>query len=375
MDDDSAPTVLGAVAAGPELAFVCDERGSILDASAAAAGLHGGPVDVLRGRPLARLAVPEDENAVARGLAEARRVGASRFSVRLLAAGASPVRAEFAAWSLEVSRARITVCVALASGDAKFHAEERARRLADTQKVIATILELALHDRPLESLLQQTLDLILWIPWLRIERKGAIFLVEDDPNTLVMAVSRGLDTPLLSSCGRVPFGTCLCGQAAASRTPVYAADLDERHTTRYLGIAPHGHYCVPICSGDATLGVINTYLAAGHRPSAIDLEFLMAVADTLAGVLIRRRVAAECDVLRRRLDDARRQGSLDVAVAGAAQELAGLVDVFLASAHDLLRDLPPTDRLHAAAEQIEQAARRAMGLAAELNASGGEEKT
>jgi GAF domain-containing protein len=64
---------------------------------------------------------------------------------------------------------------------------------------------------------------------------------------------------------------------------------------------PHGHYCVPICSGDAALGVINTYLAAGHEPSAIDVEFLLAVADTLAGVIVRRRVAAECEVLRLRL--------------------------------------------------------------------------
>jgi PAS domain S-box-containing protein len=375
MNQGGASTVPRAVAAGPEFAFICDEQGSILDASSAAADLVGRSVDAMRGRPLVCLAVEEDEEVVARGLAEARGAGGSRFSVRLRAERAGAVRVEIAAWSLEVPRTRLTMCVALVSGEARRHAEERARRLADTQKVIATILELALQDGPLDNLLQQTLDLILWIPWLSIERKGAILLVEDDPNTLVMKVSRGLDTPLLASCSRVPFGTCLCGQAAASRTPVYAADLDERHTRRYPGILPHGHYCVPICSRDATLGVINTYLAAGHEPSAIDLEFLMAVADTLAGVLIRRRVAAECDTLRNRLDDALRKGPLDADVAGAAHELAGLMTVFLASAQELLRDLPPTDRLRVAAEEIERAARRGMGLANELEASGHEEKT
>jgi hypothetical protein len=307
--EDRAPTIQDPAAAAPELAFLCDERGAILDASAAAATLLGRSIEAIRGRPLAHLAAPEDERAVTAGLADARRAGASRFSARLLGDdGNGPVSAVFAAWSLQASGARMTVCVALASGDARRHAEERARRLSDTHKVIATILELALHDQPLESLLQQTLDLILWIPWLSIERKGAIFLVEeDDPDALVMAVSRGLDGPLLSSCSRVPFGTCLCGRAAASGAPIYAADLDERHTTRYLGITQHGHYCVPIRSGDATLGLLNTYLAAGHELSAIDLEFLMAVADALAGVLIRRRVAAECDVLQRRLDDGRRR--------------------------------------------------------------------
>ena len=189
-----------------------------------------------------------------------------------------------------------------------------------------------------------------------------------------MKVSRGLSDPLLSSCARVPFGTCLCGEAAASRGPVFAADLDERHTTRYPGMLPHGHYCVPICSGDATLGVLNTYLAAGHEPSAIDLEFLMAVADALAGVVVRRLVAGECEVLRRRLDDALRQGRLGAVVPDAAQELQGLMRVFLASAQELLTHLPPTDRLRTAAEEIEQAARRGMGLASEIEASGHERK-
>jgi GAF domain-containing protein len=149
--------------------------------------------------------------------------------------------------------------------------------------------------------LQRTLDLILWIPWLSIERTGAIFLVEDEPGALVLKVQRGLRTALLSSCARVAFGSCLCGQAAAAQTPIYAATVDERHTTRYPGIASHGHYCVPICGGGATLGVITTYLAPGHDASAIDLEFLMAVADTLAGVVMRRRADAERDRLQRRL--------------------------------------------------------------------------
>ena len=373
-DDDSAPAVPRAVEAGPELAFVCNEDGSILDASAAAVDLFGEPIRALRGRPLARLAVPPDEDAVAAGLAEVRRAGESRFSVRLRTAAHGPQRAELAAWALEAPGARLTVCVVLASQEARRQAEERARRLADTQKVIATILELAVQEVPLEDLLQHALDLILWIPWLSIERKGAIFLVDGEPNTLVMKVSRGLSDPLLSSCARVPFGTCLCGEAAASRSPVYAADLDERHTTRYPGMLPHGHYCVPICSGDATLGVLNTYLAAGHEPSAIDLEFLMAVADALAGVVVRRLVAGECEVLRRRLDDALRQGRLDAAVPGAAQELQSLMRVFLVSAQELLTHLPPTDRLRTAAEEIEQAARRGMGLATKLEASGHERK-
>ena len=367
-DHDGSPAAPRAVEAGPALAFVCDEHGSIVDASATAAEVTGVPVAAMRGRLLARLGVSEDEAGVVAGLAEARRSGASKFSMRVVRSSGSPVRTQIAAWTLDVNGSPLTLCTALASDEARRQAEERARRLADTQKVIATILELALGDHPLEDLLQRTLDLVLWIPWLSIERKGAILLVEDEPSTLVMKASRGLEGPLLSSCGRVPFGTCLCGHAAATRTPVYAADLDERHTRRYPGMIPHGHYCVPICAGDATLGVINTYLAAGHEPSAIDLEFLMAVADTLAGVLLRRRVAGECDELRRLLDHALRQGPLDRVSVRAAQELTETMSSFLASAQEIVGHLPPNDHLREMAEKLERAARRGIGLARDLEA-------
>src|SRR5512139_3628574 len=99
-----------AVLPRPDLAFVCDEQGAVVDASAAAAELLGAPVGALRGRPLARLAVHEDEGTVAAGLAEARRAGTSRFSARLRTAAGDPRDAELVAWSLHAGAARLTFC-------------------------------------------------------------------------------------------------------------------------------------------------------------------------------------------------------------------------------------------------------------------------
>jgi hypothetical protein len=55
-------------------------------------------------------------------------------------------------------------------------------------------------------------------------------------------------------------------------------------------------------------------------------------------------------------------------------ELEALMRVFLASAQELLSHLPPADRLRGAAEEIEQAARRGMGLASRLQEPGREAK-
>jgi len=375
MEHEDQPRAPRAVAAGAEVAFICDDSGSVLEASATLRDLLGLSVESVRGQPFVRLAVRQDEDAVRRGLSEANQGRASSFSVGLRAEHGDAVEAEVSAWSFEVLGRRLTVCLAAASSDARRQAEERARRLADTQKVIATILEIALEEIPVEELLRRTLDLILWIPWLSIEQKGAIFLVEDAPDAIVMKVHRGLSSSLLSTCARVPFGSCLCGNAAASRSPVYAGNLDERHTTRYSGIAAHGHYCVPICSGDATLGVITTYLAPGHDPSAIDLEFLLAVADTLAGVLIRHRAGAECRRLERRIDEILRADRLGCVAATAAHDLGDLLNVFLTSAQDLLRRLPAQDGLRATAEAIERAAKRGMVLTSGLRVVGREEST
>ncbi len=293
MEQEGRSSVPPALAAGAEVAFVCDARGSVVQASETIGRLLGRSTRSMRGRLLAHLAVREDMDEVSRGLVKAALAGTSTFSMRLRGQGGIPLEKEMAAWCVESGGAKVTLCFAapaprVAPGD-----EERVRYLADTHRAIATILALALEEIPLEDLLGRTLDLILSVPWLSIEHKGAIFLVEQEPKALVLQVNRGLAPPILAACERVPFGQCMCGLAAATGRAVYSSMLDERHSTRYSGIVEHGHYCVPISSEGTTLGMITTYLAPGHERSDIEVEFLGSVANTLAGVLIRRRALAE----------------------------------------------------------------------------------
>lgn len=171
--------------------------------------------------------------------------------------------------------------------------EDELRRHYDTQAAMNTLLRDALEDLSLEELLQRALDLILSIPWLVFEKQGSIFIVEDDPHTLVMKAQDGLAEPIRESCARLPFGKCLCGRAAQRQEIQFADCLDSRHPIRYDGIAPHGHYCVPFCSGGETLGVINMYIREGHRRNKREEDFLKAFANTLAGIIMRKRLEAE----------------------------------------------------------------------------------
>ena len=167
--------------------------------------------------------------------------------------------------------------------------EEDLWRSIDTRAALNEILELSLADIPLQSMLERSLIHILSIPWFEFEQSGAIFLVEDEPGVLVMKAQLSLAEPIQAACARVPFDRCLCGRAALTKEPQFADCIDSRHEIMYAGIHPHGHYCVPILFDAKVRGVIVVYIGEGHRRDNRALAFLSAVANTLAGIIERRR--------------------------------------------------------------------------------------
>ncbi len=165
---------------------------------------------------------------------------------------------------------------------------ERDRQLR-AQVALSEILRIALAGDSLDDALLRILRHLFSLPWLELESKGAIFLAEGDPPVLAMKAQSGLAAPLLEACGTVPFGRCLCGLAAQTREAQHVSRIDARHSTRYEGIAEHGHYCLPILSEGRVLGVMNFYLKSGHPRSEKEIGFLLDTANVLAGIIERRR--------------------------------------------------------------------------------------
>jgi PAS domain S-box-containing protein len=169
-------------------------------------------------------------------------------------------------------------------------AELALRRSYQTQEVLNALLSISLRDLSLEEALQQVIDQILAVPWLSLEAKGAIFVVEADPLALVLKAQRNLPASCQATCGVVPFGRCLCGRAAASGKTEFAQHLDDRHEIRYDGMTPHGHYSVPIMvTAGQVLGVINLYIKENHPQEPKEVEFLQAVANVVGGIIQRKR--------------------------------------------------------------------------------------
>ncbi len=167
--------------------------------------------------------------------------------------------------------------------------EHSLQQLNQEQHILTTILQIDIGQAPLEELLTTILDEILSVSWLNLKPQGGVFLLEGEKKFLTLKAHRNLDTQIQTLCHKVAVGQCLCGRAAATHQLQFAQHVDTRHEIRYDGMEDHGHYNIPILSGEKILGVIVLYLPAGYQKAERDIRFLRAVADTLAGILDRKQ--------------------------------------------------------------------------------------
>lgn len=220
-------------------------------------------------------------------------------------------------------------------------AEDLIERNYHIQRVISSVLKISLEPVPLGEQMEQVLDLLCSVPGLALQSKGAIYLVEDEPDVLVLKAPRkGGPDPSQPPCERIAFGKCLCGQAAAGCATVFADCVDDRHEIRYRSAPPHGHYCVPIASGGETLGLINVFVSEGHTRSSEEEEFLASVANTLAGVITRERATREKARLREQLADAEKLSALGRITANVADEIRNPLTSVGGFARRLQRKIP-----------------------------------
>ncbi|KJR42908.1 diguanylate cyclase (GGDEF) domain-containing protein [Candidatus Magnetoovum chiemensis] len=176
-------------------------------------------------------------------------------------------------------------------------AEENVKLNYLIQQIVNSILQISLEKLSLDDYLDKSLKLILSVPWLSIESVGCIFLVDDESNNLYIAAQHGLSKALLEKCSALPLGRCLCGQAALNKEIVFADSIDHRHEIYFDGMTSHGHYCVPILSLDKALGVLNLYVKEGHKRTKFEDTVLTIIANTLSGVIERKRAEERLEYL------------------------------------------------------------------------------
>jgi signal transduction histidine kinase len=109
-------------------------------------------------------------------------------------------------------------------------------------------------------------------------------------------------------------------------------------------MAPHGHYCVPVVSGDKARGLINVFVKEGHLRRLDEEEFLTAMANSVAGILERHTAEAEKNRLRDQLMMHEKLAALGRVSANVAHEIRNPLTAIGGFARRLQKHVPEGSR-------------------------------
>jgi PAS domain S-box-containing protein len=220
-------------------------------------------------------------------------------------------------------------------------AEEQIELNYYIQKVTNSMLKVSLETLSLEEQFDRILDLILNVPHLSLESRGAIFLRdENDRELLKLRSSHGFSESHPVPCNEIPLGKCLCGKAAALTELIFSDHMNSQHEMHDEGVFPHGHYCVPIVSGENVYGLLNVYVKEGHKRSKREEEFLSSVANTLAWIIERKKTQREKRLLQHQLAQAENFAALGRFTANVAHEIRNPLTAVGGFARRLDKNIP-----------------------------------
>ena len=125
---------------------------------------------------------------------------------------------------------------------------------------------------------------------------GAIRVLDEDGQRMVLVASQGLPEEVRRSEGEVAGRCGICGRAAQGDTPLWDDDLGDcgrRHGGRYFGSGCRRLLAVPLTHRGRTLGVCNLFYGEGHEPPPGAMPLLGSVGALLGLALAHARLERE----------------------------------------------------------------------------------
>jgi len=153
--------------------------------------------------------------------------------------------------------------------------------------------------------LKLAIESIFEVPGLDIQKKGGVFLADENEKRLNLCCHPGkFSAEFLRDEATVAYGACLCGRAAESQEILVSDSCfsDHRHEHRWDNMTEHGHYIIPILShgtsDQKTLGVIFLYTDINPCAGSDRLMLLKEISELFSSAILQdqSRQAAENSV-------------------------------------------------------------------------------
>jgi PAS domain S-box-containing protein len=180
--------------------------------------------------------------------------------------------------------------------------EERQQQLekVDTSARLE-IADTLQRSIPLEERFKTVLDILFGLNALNLQRKGGIFLKSQNEIALDMFFLQGsFSAEFIEKEQRVLFGDCLCGRAAQANELLISDDCfcDPRHEHTFTGMQAHGHFIVPLASGEDVLGIMFLYTDPYPSRNESRIAMLKQVGDLMALAIMREQAQAALEKAR-----------------------------------------------------------------------------
>ena len=161
------------------------------------------------------------------------------------------------------------------------------------QTAVNSILKISTKSISYIDQLNYILTIILSVPQLSIQTKGAIYLIENDPDLLILKAHIRIPRTNLEECSTVHVGKCLCGHAASTGETIHGDCNDPRHDKKHLSDEINSHYCIPIKNFEKVLGVLHLYVRPDHKIDQNEEDFLVSISNILAGMISKWQTEAQ----------------------------------------------------------------------------------
>ncbi len=178
-------------------------------------------------------------------------------------------------------------------------------RIAEEYRVLHKVAKILQTHGDLMEMLQNVMKALTDFEDLKVKKKAGIFLADHENQTLRLFTILGdFSQDFIDMEQTVPFGECLCGKVALSGNLLMSASCfdDSRHERVYKDMTAHGHYIIPLKSGDTLLGVMFLYTNTNPAWYRHSQEVMLSIGGLIGEAIQRIQLDQQMDQYRNHLE-------------------------------------------------------------------------